>query len=89
MLLPAKSGWAVRNAAVGRNAHHRLDGAVERQVEQYRTSLELLAVVVVGQVIAPRRTLPLELDLPQHDLDPVERQGIALAVREVDSRNAH
>src|SRR5437870_3758988 len=59
------------------NSHLRRDGgAAERQRHEGRAGLELLAIAVVHDRVAGRDIGPLELDLPQHELDAADDHGV-------------
>src|SRR2546422_3100522 len=51
-------------------------GAAERQRHEGRAGLELLAIAVVHDRVAGRDIRPLELDLPQHELDAADDHGV-------------
>ncbi len=66
----------------------RVDGktpfhaAAQRQVDQNRSHLELLTIVVIGSLGALSPLDPLELDLPQDDLHALDDQGIGVGIGE-------
>ena len=52
-------------------------GAAQRQIQQDRAELELLAAVMLGAAAAARLVDALELDLAEHQLHLVDHQGVA------------